>query len=224
MPRVSCATASPHRRRRCAARAPPCAVSINSVTEALPACHAGMAGWRRSGGVVTERGMCMQRFVNAWRGEFEYHQAIDENLIRERGSLMLSTPPSWVSGQDAGYLTPGPVPMTVRALSYIIVYAATQLEESAEDREASCFAKGQLRYAALFQSLGSPCHCVSKVVTSWTRRGGFGCRVLALCVWLQGFPRDLPGEQRFGLTGTCLSGCIGVTYVSVRADVLGLPV
>lgn len=87
----------------------------------------------------------MQRFVDAWRGEFEYHQAIDENLIREKGTLMVSTPPTWASGADPGYITPGPLPMTVRAMSYVVVYAATQLEESSQDRAASCFAKGQLR-------------------------------------------------------------------------------
>lgn len=87
----------------------------------------------------------MQRFVDAWRGEFDFHQGIDSNLIRERGSLMVSTPLRWVSGEDPGFITPGPLPMTVRAMSYVMVYAATQLEESDSDRAASCFAKGQLR-------------------------------------------------------------------------------
>jgi hypothetical protein len=53
-----------------------------------------------------------------------------------------------MGGSDITYTSPGPLPMTLRAMSYIMVHAANQQVESERDREASCFAKGQLRCAA----------------------------------------------------------------------------
>lgn len=54
-------------------------------------------------------------------------------------------------GSDISYTSPGPLPMTLRAMSYIMIHAASQQYESERDRDASCFAKGQLRFASSFQ-------------------------------------------------------------------------
>lgn len=159
----------------------------------------------------------VQRFVDAWRGEFEYHQGIDENLIRERGNLMTSTPPTWASGADSGYITPGPLPMTVRAMSYVMVYAATQLEESAEDRAASCFAKGQLRCVLCMHGVHAYVRFRACAIRNtpghpwavlWNRRsGGFG---ECMTVPPDGCRHEAPARTASRCNGRqCRGPCVG---------------
>ena len=71
-------------------------------------------------------------------------------------------------GSDVSFTTPGPLPMTLRAMSYIMVHAASQQTESQSDREASCFAKGQLRCAparpCALVRCSAPQHCALSTV------------------------------------------------------------
>jgi hypothetical protein len=82
----------------------------------------------------------LARFSRGWSDRASKLDPPVTNLKRLDG-LVLAQPPKWGNA----YVSPGPLGMTVRAMSLVALHASSQPEEGEEELAASCFAKGQLR-------------------------------------------------------------------------------
>lgn len=80
----------------------------------------------------------MRRFVEAWTRASD-----DPNELGVVNSLVHAVP-RWWSQQDS-FITPGPLGLNARAMAYVVLYSSNQRREGDFERDAVCFAFGQLR-------------------------------------------------------------------------------
>lgn len=92
----------------------------------------------------------MDRFTDAWT---QNGILVDPTGIVNSNGLAVAGNDAWTALTAAGsnaFVMPGPLGSNMRAMAYITLHASVVNDETAVQRDATCFAKGQLRCATWF--------------------------------------------------------------------------